>query len=86
MLSVERVRSCAPLRYRGCIYPAGPLGMCLDHHRQANEPRFFHSHQPTMLVVDQARFRVPDSGLDDARTHDRRRLAAARAAFLEEAA
>ena len=71
---------------RGCIYPAGPAGMCLDHHRQVNEPRFFHSHQPTMLVMYQARFSVPDSDLDDTRLHDRRRLAAAREVFLEEAA
>ena len=71
---------------RGCIFPAGSTGMCLDHHRQAHEPCFFHSHQPTMLVMDQARFDVPDSAPDNTRTHDRRRLAAARAAFLEEAA
>ena len=71
---------------RGCIYPADPTGMCLDHQRQAKEPRFFQSHQPTLLVMDQARFGVPDSEPDDTRTHDRRRLAAARAAFLEEAA
>ena len=71
---------------RGCIYPADPAGMCLDHQRQTKEPRFFQSHQPTLLVVDQARFSVPDSGPDETRTHDRRQLAAARAAFLEEAA
>ena len=73
-------------RVRGCVYPAGPTGMCLDHQRQAQEPRFFHSHQPTMLVLDQARFGAPDSELDDTRSHDRRRLAAAREVFLEEAA
>jgi len=71
---------------RGCVYPSGPTGLCLDHQRQAQEPRFFHSHQPTMLVLDQARFGVPDSELDDTRSHDRRRLAAAREVFLEEAA
>ena len=71
---------------RGCVYPAGPTGMCLDHQRQAQEPRFFQSHQPTMLVLDQARFGVPDSDLDDTRSHDRRRLAAAREVFWEEAA
>ena len=71
---------------RGCIYPADPTGMCLDHQRQTQEPRFFQSHQPTLLVMDQARFGVPGSEPDGARTHDRRRLAAARAAFLEEAA
>ena len=70
---------------RGCIYPADPTGMCLDHQRQTKEPRFFRSHQPTLLVMDQARFDVVDAG-DDTRTHDRRRLAAAREAFLEEAA
>ena len=71
---------------RGCVYPSGPTGLCLDHQRQAQEPRFFQSYQPTMLVMDQARFGVPDSDPDDARTHDRRRLAAAREALLEEAA
>ena len=71
---------------RGCIYPADPTGMCLDHQRQNREPRFFQSHQPTLLVMDRARFDLPDSEPDDARTRDRRRLAAARAAFWEEAA
>jgi hypothetical protein len=71
---------------RGCIYPADPTGMCLDHQRQTKEPRFFQSHQPTLLVMDQARFGVPDSEPNDVRTDDRRQLAAARAAFLEEAA
>ena len=71
---------------RGCVYPSGPAGLCLDHQRQAQEPRFFQSQQPTMLVMDQVRFGVPDSDPDETRTHDRRRLAAAREAFLEEAA
>jgi hypothetical protein len=39
-----------------------------------------------MLLLDRARFDVPDSEPDDTRAHDRRRLAAAREAFLEEAA
>lgn len=73
-------------RVRGCVYPAGPTGSCLHHQRQASEPRFFQSHQPTMLLLDRARFDVPDSEPDDTRAHDRRRLAAAREAFLEEAA
>ena len=73
-------------RVRGCVYPARPTGMCLDHQRQAQEPRFFHSHQPTLLVLDQARFAVPEAEPENTRTQDRRRLAAAREAFLEEAA
>ncbi len=70
---------------KGCVFPAawGDTGKCLHHHRQQREPGFFHSHQPTMLLLDRAKFGLPDSEPEDSRAQDRRRLAALWEAFLE---
>jgi len=73
---------------RGCIYPAGPgeSGRCLQHQRQQREPALFHSRQPSMILLDCAKFGLPEEEPEDSRFRDRRRLAAQREAFLGGAA
>lgn len=46
----------------------------------------FLSCQPTMLLLDQAKFGPPDPEADYSRARDRRRLATLREEFLEEVA
>ncbi len=78
-------RRCAE---KGCIYPAGPgeTGRCLQHQRQQREPALFHSRQPSMILLDCAKFGLPEEEPEDSRFRDRRRLAAQREAFLGGAA
>jgi len=78
-------RRCAE---RGCIYPAGPgeSGRCLQHQRQHREPALFHSRQPSTILLDCAKFGLPEEEPEDSRFRDRRRLAAQREAFLGGAA
>jgi hypothetical protein len=73
-------------REKGCIFPATRLspGKCLPHYLEECEPALFLSCQPTMLLLDQAKFGLPDVEGDDWRARDRRRLAALREQFLEE--
>ena len=74
---------------KGCVFPAQPggVGECADHWRQSLEPACFQSQQPSYLLLDQAKFGLPDSEPDDSRFRDRHRLAAERVRFmLEEAA
>jgi hypothetical protein len=73
---------------RGCIYPAGPgkSERCLQHQRQQREPTLFHSRQPSMILLDCAKFGLPEEEPEDSRFRDRRRLAAQREAFLGGAA
>ena len=73
---------------RGCIYPAGPgeSGRCLQHQRQQHEPALFHSRQPSMILLDCAKFGLPEEEPEDSRFRDRRRLLAQREAFLGGAA
>ncbi len=73
---------------RGCIFPLAraATGKCLYHERQRREPAFFHSQQPSMLLLDQAKFALPNTESVDTRHIDRRRLAAEREAASEEAA
>ena len=80
--------SAARCSQRGCIFPAAPglTGRCAVHALEQREPEFFQSVQPSMLLLDYAKFVVADSSSPDSRGRDRRRLAALRAANQEEAA
>ena len=74
---------------KGCVFPAqaGADGECAYHLRQSLEPCCFQSQQPTFLLLDQAKFGLPDSEPDDGRVRDRHRLASERVRFmLEDAA
>jgi hypothetical protein len=88
--SRDRPAQSAPSRCRekGCIFPATPLspGKCLLHYLEECEPALFLSCQPTTLLLDRAKFGLPDIEGDDWRARDRRRLAALREKFLEEVA
>jgi hypothetical protein len=62
-------------------------GRCLHHDRQLHEPVLFNSRQPTQLLLDRAKFGLPNSEPDDSRAADRRRQTQQRELFLlEEAA
>ena len=69
---------------KGCVFPAQPEGdgECAYHRRQSLEPDCFQSQQPTFLLLDQARFGLPDSEPDDERFRDRHRLAEERFQFM----
>ena len=69
---------------KGCVFPAHPGGdgECAYHRRQSLEPDCFQSQQPTFLLLDQARFGLPDSEPDDERFRDRHRLAEERFRFM----
>jgi len=69
---------------KGCVFPAQPggHGECAYHRRQSLEPGCFQSQQPSCLLLDQARFGLPDSEPDDERVRDRHRLAEQRTKFL----
>jgi hypothetical protein len=74
---------------KGCVFPAQPGGQgeCAYHRRQSQEPVCFQSQQPSFLLLDQAKFGLPDSEPEDERVRDRHRLAAERIKFmLEDAA
>ena len=77
---------CCPARCneRGCVFPAkvGAMGRCFYHHLQRLEPGCFQSLQPTMLLLERAKFGLPDSEPEDSRLVDRRRLATERADFM----
>lgn len=69
---------------RGCVFPALPhsMGRCFYHDRVQKEPALFRSCQPTLALLDQAKFGLPDTLPDDSRSRDRRRLAALREKML----
>lgn len=71
---------------KGCVFPGAPGagGKCLHHLRQSKEPILFSSYQPTRAVLDRGRFGIPDEEVDTSRTHDRRKMAAIREAFLDD--
>lgn len=72
---------------KGCVFPAGwRVGKCLHHDRQQREPALFCSRQPSVLLLDRAKFLLPNGGSEDPHGRDRRRLAALREAFLDDAA
>ena len=70
--------------HKACVFPAQPgaHGECAYHRRQAVEPGCFQSLQPSHLLLDQARFGLPDSEPDDGRVQDRNRLASERVRFM----
>ena len=69
---------------KGCVFPAASASdTCLQHSRQFQEPSLFCSRQPSMLLLDRAKFGLLDSEPDDARVKDRRRLAKIREHFLD---
>lgn len=72
---------------KGCVFPAsGPGGRkCLVHDREKNEPEHFESFQPTVLLLDRAKYGLPDPETepDDYRARDRHRQASEREAFFE---
>ena len=69
---------------KACVFPAQPggCGECAYHRRQSLEPGFFQSMQPSSLLLDQAKFGLPDSEPEDGRVRDRHRLAAERVRFM----
>ena len=69
---------------RGCVFPAQSQakGKCAYHDRIEREPALFHSWQPTLLLLERAKFGLPDSLPDDSRSKDRRRLSALREEFF----
>jgi len=75
---------------KGCVFPVvGPgRSKCLTHSREEYEPKHFGSSQPTVLLLDRAKYGLPDPETepDDSRARDRRRELAEREAFLEETA
>jgi hypothetical protein len=68
---------------KGCVFPAAYEGRCLHHERQAREPIFFSSYQPSRVLVERGKFGLPDGEIDTSRSEDRQRLAALRQSFLE---
>ncbi len=69
---------------KGCVFPATSAeGTCVQHDRQRQEPSLFSSQQPSTLLLDRAKFGVPDSEPDNSRANDRRRLARIRENFLD---
>jgi hypothetical protein len=74
---------------KGCVFPArfDHSGSCSYHYLQRQEPNLFESRQPTVLLLDQAKFALPREQADDSRTIDRRRQAIEWQTYLlEEAA
>lgn len=71
---------------KGCVFPASPdgSGRCVQHDRQSREPVLFSSLQPTRMVLDRAKFGLPEVEVDTSRAQDRRKLADMRQAFLED--
>ncbi len=69
---------------KACVFPAQPGGdgECAYHRRQSLEPDCFQSQQPTLLLLDQAKFGLPDDEPDDGRVTDRHRLAEERVQFM----
>jgi len=69
---------------KACVFPAHPdgRGECIYHCRQSLEPDRFQSLQPSSLLLDQAKFGLPDSEPDDTRVQDRHRLATERVQFI----
>lgn len=73
---------------KGCVFPVASHGAeeCLLHELIKREPAHFRSRQPSILLLDQAKFGVPNPEQADLRARDRRRLAMLREKSLEEVA
>ena len=82
--TLRRESYVARCRHKARVFPAqsGAHGECAYHRRQAAEPGCFQSVQPSSLLLDQAKFGLPDTEPEDGRVQDRNRLAAERVRFL----
>lgn len=64
---------------KGCVFPqARPdSGKCRQHERQFREPDLFVTRQPSVLLLDRAKFDFPESGFEEqeSRAHQRRNWA-----------
>ena len=80
--------SAARCSEKGCVFPAArsESGKCRQHDRQHSEPALFRSRQPSTLLLDHAKFGVPESGPQEARPNDKRRMSKLWESFLEGAA
>ncbi len=58
------------------------MGRCFYHYLELREPALFESYQPTLLLLDQAKFGLPDSEPDNSRARDRHQQASERREFL----
>lgn len=69
---------------RGCVFPAQSQEKrkCAYHDRIEREPALFHSWQPTLLLLEKAKFGLPDCLPDESRARDRHLLSALREKFL----
>ena len=72
---------------KGCVFPQAQsgCGKCRQHERQSSEPDLFASRQPSVLLLDRAKFGVADSEMDDqgSRASDRRNIAKLWQSFQE---
>lgn len=70
---------------KGCIFPAShdSRGTCPYHDRQRTEPTYFHSQQPSRLLLEWSKFGLADTEVEDTRARDRRLFATLRKRFLE---
>jgi hypothetical protein len=70
---------------KGCVFPAASASnpLCAYHQREQREPSLFRSQQPSMLLLDRAKFGDESSEEDLTRSRDRRRLAELWEEFLQ---
>ena len=73
---------------KGCIFPVEDdhATHCPLHTLTEAEPKHFESLQPSLVLLEQAKFGLPDPEYEDTRARDRRRLADLRERQLEEVA
>lgn len=74
----------ARCKVKGCIYPATEVeaGMCLCHFYQEEEPQFFQSRQPSLRMLEIAKYGLTTED-EDTRIRLRHESVALRAAFLK---
>ncbi|HEV2351031.1 MAG TPA: hypothetical protein VG028_14415 [Terriglobia bacterium] len=74
----------ARCKVKGCIYPAtqAEAGMCLCHFHQEEEPRFFQSRQPSLRMLEIARYGLTTED-EDNRLRRKRQAMELRQAFLK---
>lgn len=73
---------------KACVYPVAGfhLSLCIHHLRERREPSLFLSCQPSLTLLDRARFGLVIQDDDTLfRSQDRQRYARERETFLEEA-
>jgi hypothetical protein len=87
---LNTARSVPRCTEKGCVFPAArrDSDKCRQHERQDQEPAIFISRQPSMLLLDQAKFGPPDSDCEQRewRARDRRRRASLWQTFHEDTA